>query len=335
MYKIAIVGLGSAGIFTLALLPPDIQKQTIVFEPSAIGGDLATQYSAVVANIPNSVIIEALRSIPAWSTEPFKELEKYKSEDCPLLLDVVRALRKSIAPALSLVAFHSAHVAAFQQIESGHWRLITSHGEYTAAKLVLCTGATPKVLDFPKPVIPLHAALSSALLPNYVTKEDTVVVFGTAHSGTLALKNLHSVGVSNLTGLYKGSVPFRYARDGFSEGIKQESAVIADSIVAEKWATLVSLDDFASAYRAVHAASAIVYAIGFERPRPTYTDMSGALRTLVHNGTEFHGVQNIYGFGIGFPAPYTSDGHIYPDVGFGGFIGAIKATLPSMLTFAS
>jgi hypothetical protein len=186
---------------------------------------------------------------------------------------------------------------------------------YEAQKLVLATGAAPKILDLPKPIIPLAAALTPALLQNYVTPADRVAVFGTAHSGTLALKNLRAAGVTRLTALHKGDTPFYFARDGHTEGVKQESATIADSILAEKWVTLVSLDDFAAAHRAAAEATAVVYAIGFERP-------------VVPTGT------NIYGFGIGFPAPYTApNGRTYPDVGFGGFVAAIKAALPSLLTF--
>lgn len=68
--KFAIIGLGPAGIFALALLPDSALKDTILFEPSAIGGDLATKYAAVIANIPKSQIVAAFKSVPRWESTP-------------------------------------------------------------------------------------------------------------------------------------------------------------------------------------------------------------------------------------------------------------------------
>jgi len=334
MYKIGIVGLGPAGILTLALLPETVYPSVIVFEPSAIGGDLATAYGSVIANIPKSVIVSAFQSVPRWSSATFPALDKYADDACPLLYDCVRTLRALIAPELAKVSYHSARVESYEALPSG-WKIKTTQGTlFEVQKLVLATGATPRTLDLPKPTIPLAVAFSPSALAHVVSQEDKIAVFGTAHSGTLVLKNLRACGVCALTGLYKGEKPFQYARDGFSEGIKQESATIADSIVAEGWATLVPLDDFARAHRAVAEATAVVYAIGFQRSVVTYTE-SGVLKTATHDGTGFGtGVKNLYGFGIGFPAPYTGpDGRQYPDVGFGGFVSAIKAVLPSLLTF--
>ena len=327
MYKIAIIGLGPAGIFTLSLLPTELLSEVIVFEPAAIGGALATDYGAVIANIPKSVIVDAFEKIPRWAGKPLKHLEKYAPTDCPVLNDVVRQLRELIAPDLTRIIFHSARVTGYKRTSASAWQLTTSSGLFEAQKLVLCIGATPKTLDLPKPIIPLSIALNPAALPNFVIPTDRIVVFGTAHSGTLALRNLRNAGVTALTGVYKGTTPFLFARDGFSEGIKQESATIADDLLAHSWATLLPNSDFATTYRAVYEATAVVYAIGFERPAPVYDDGAGDPKPLF-------GAQDVYGFGIGFPSTYTGpDGKLYPDVGFGGFINAIKAALPSLLTF--
>jgi len=332
MYKIAIVGLGPAGIFTLALLPSEILASTIVFEKAAIGGDLARHYSAVVANIPKSAIIDAFRSIPRWANAAFPFLEKYNDHDCPLLGDCVRQLRALIAPDLARAVFHIARINDYKQRDNGSWQLVSPIGLFETQKLILCTGAYPKTLDLPKPIIPLHIALNPKLLQDFVLPTDRIVVFGTAHSGTLALKNLRTAGVTSLTAIYKGTTPFVYARDGHSEGIKQESAAIADSIVTDGWAKTY---DFASSHRAVMEADSVVYAIGFERPVLIYIANDNTRKPFIHNSAtaEFN-VANVYGFGIGFPMPYTGpDGKQYPDVGFGGFIVAIKAALPAILSF--
>jgi cation diffusion facilitator CzcD-associated flavoprotein CzcO len=335
MYKIAIVGLGPAGIFTLALLPPELLPHTVIFESGAVGGALATSYGSVVANITRAVIESALRSVPRWSELSFPHLEKYVADVCPLLNDAIRQLRDLITPDLALTTFHTQQVQDFEYFPHRRiWQLKTSSKLFETQKVILCTGATPRIMDLPKPHIPLPIALDPVQIQKFVSPRDRIVVFGTAHSGTLILRNLRDAGVSSLTGIYKSAAPFQYARDGYSEGIKAESAAIADDLLANKWASLVNLDDFSATYRVVEKASFVVYAIGFERPTTTYL-MDGMRRAFFEGGGTADIDKNVWGFGIGYPSSYTSsDGKSYPDVGFGGFVSAIKAALPLMLTFA-
>jgi hypothetical protein len=205
-----------------------------------------------------------------------------------------------------------------------------------AQNVFLCTGTKPKTLDLPIPHIPLHVALNPSMLGNYITSTESVVLFGLSHSGTLILKNLKTLGCQKVTALYKGDKPFRYARDGDTEGIKQESAAIADEITAGAWGAhtpkLLCYDDFSAAYRAVSDATIAIYAIGFDKPKLQYKTESGEIKPLIHvpETGRFEGVLNLWGFGIGFPSLYTApNGRQYPDVGFGGFIDSIKASLPA------
>ena len=57
MFQVAIVGLGPAGIFTLASLPDDVLPETLILEQSCIGGDLSSYYSGVIANITKNEFI--------------------------------------------------------------------------------------------------------------------------------------------------------------------------------------------------------------------------------------------------------------------------------------
>ena len=328
VYTHAVVGLGPAGIFTLACIPKHALATTIVIEPQAVGGTLASHYGAVVANIPKSTILDALRKIPNWTAFPL--LEHYREEECPLLADVCRQIRELIAEDLARVTFRTKRMTALQVSPAG-WR-ITLEGEVLEAqKVFLCVGATPKTLDLPVPHIPLHVALNAPLLKHYISPADTIVVFGTSHSGTLILKHLKTIGCVRVTALHKGNTPFRFARDGDTEGIKQESAAIADEILMGVWGPntprLVSCDDFSAAYRAVLQATHVIYAVGFEKPTMRYTTMDGEERYLRFRPAtnDFEDVHNLWGFGIGFPSLYTgTHGNQYPDVGFGGFIDAIQ-----------
>jgi len=328
VYTHAIVGLGVAGILTLASIPKQFLATTVVIEPSAVGGALATSYGTVVANIPTSKILEAFRKIPNWTSFPL--LDKYGAEECPLLADTIKQMRMSIADDLSRVIHRTKRMTGLQQHGTG-WRIELDDELLEAQKVFLCTGTEPKTLDLPIPHIPLNIALNRESLAQYITPDEPIVVFGLSHSGTLILKNLKTIGCTKVVGLYKGSSPFRFARDGDTEGIKQESATIADEILANRWGTLtpelVSTDDFAKAYRRVTEAKVAIYAIGFEQPRVLYKTPSGEIRQCFFrpDTSDFAEVHNRWGIGIGFPGLYTApNGKRYPDVGFGGFIEAIQ-----------
>ena len=333
--KIAILGLGPAGIFALALLPETVLKDVVVFEPAAIGGDLATKYAAVIANIPKSQIVAAFKKIPRFESAAFPFLDPYVNDACPPLGVVAKQLRQLVLPLLKQITFHATKVTCFEHKDS-RWILKTQMNElFEVQNIFVCTGAEPKAMNLPLPTIPLSIALTPALLSAHVNSEDKVVVFGTAHSGTLVLKNLKEAGVSKITAVYKGPTPFVYARDGASEGIKAESATIADSIKAGEWLSqtpnLIPFDDFAAVYRAVHSSSAAIYACGFERSCLTITK-DGTEYLLKHNGAEFvDAPPGLYGFGIGFPSLYTgTDGKKYPDIGFAGFIDALLLVIQKL-----
>jgi len=328
MYTTAIVGLGIAGLLVLAHLNP---KDTLVLERGFIGGALATEYAHIVANIPAKLLIQALRRIPGCLDKPLPYLESYPSDDCPVLSDLVKQIKAVVKPALDVATHRSTEVQQIRQIEGG-WRLQTEVGVFEAKKVVICTGAKPVTMDLPIPHIPLSIALSPTL-SHLVDKDTKVVVFGTSHSGTLVLKALKNIGVTNVTAVHKGSVPFRFARDGDTEGIKQESAAIADAILAKSWnptPTFVSTEDVGGLHRALHTADAVIYSMGFG----TYMsfpvlDLCGVLIPV--NAVTSRTVPGLFGFGIGFPSMYTApNGNQYPDVGVSGFLDAITAAIPSL-----
>lgn len=343
MYSYAILGLGPAGLIALAHLPDDALRTTIAFEPACIGGDLAALYGTIRANIPKSVIRKALQSIPRWAEARLTHLDAYGDDECPRLSDAVKQIRVLAADLLRQIELHSVRVDGLEQRSDGGWRLHTCGGgagaHYDTKKLLLCTGARPKSLDLPIPAIPLSIALNAASLADYVVPAtDRVVVFGTAHSGTLVLKHLHDVGVREVTAVYKGDRPFRYFRDGDSEGIKQESERIADEIVGRAWGDatprLVQLDAMGDVYRALHRATYVIYALGFETPCWKYKVADGTEKILHYReGTSTFDVPNIWGFGMGYPTRYTApNGMQYADIGFGPFADAVRAVLPDLLT---
>ena len=335
----AIIGFGPAGMLTLACFPQSWLHNTVVFEPASLGGALTTQYGNVVANISKSQILNAFRQIPDYAESDFPLLATYADEACPKLSDVIKQMRSLIAPRLSQITLRTKKVTAIKgkgyPVGANGWQLTLGSESIHVSRVFLCTGAEPKTLDLPVPHIPLQIALNPTMLEQTLYPTDRIVVFGTAHSGTLVLKNLKNLGCSNVTAIYKGKTPFRYARDGDTEGIKQESAMIADEIQARAWETLtptlLNYDDFASTYRAIHSATSVIYATGFKTPEQHYmTDADATPQPLRFRPItkDFEATTNIWGFGIGYPGQYTApNGNVYSDVGFGGFIDAIKSVL--------
>jgi len=328
MYKIAIIGLGIAGLLLLAHLnAPDV----LVLERGAIGGALATEYGHIVANIPAASLLQSLRRIPSFKDVTLPYLESYAPDACPVLSDLVKQIKAVATPALNTATYRSTEVKHVQQIAGG-WRITCTDGMWEAQKVVLCTGASPVTMDLPIPHIPLPVALSPTL-SSFVEGSTKVVVFGTAHSGTLVLKALKDRGVKQVTAVHKGATPFHFARDGYTEGIKQESAAIADAILAKTWdpaPIFVSTDDVGGLHRALRTADALIYSMGFR------TNLSFPLLTLeghtIPVSTVASGsIPSLFGFGIGFPSKYTApNGNQYPDVGVAGFLDAITAALPAL-----
>lgn len=337
-----LVGLGPAGCIFLGCLPPEKLAQVIVFESGCIGGDLARHWGSVLANIPRSIIEPALRSVPAWKDARMELLERYGSNECPQLADAAQQIRALVTPLLTAVTLRSTHVTRVQQEHAG-WSLCAEDGtSYTVAKLILATGAAPRTMDIPKAHIPLEIALSEVRLREYLGSDacrKRFVVFGTSHSGTLILRNLRAVGCAgnHVTAVFKSPRPFYLARDGHTEGLKAESAEIADAIRRGDWGAatpqLVSAENMEALLRAVLEADYCVYATGFRVRVPPMFDMRGAPLAAKHDPVTGAIAPGVWGFGIGFPSQYkTNLGTLAADVGFAAFAAHIQANLAAILT---
>jgi thioredoxin reductase len=337
MFQLAIVGLGPAGIFTLASLPEDLLPETLILERSCIGGDLSSQYGSVIANITKEWFIKTFKTIPKWANQSYPELDTYKDTEAPKLADICKILRRLVKPDIQKAHLHTTALSNLVQTTDG-WNLVTPKETYQAKKVILCIGATPKTMDLPLPSIPLPIALSQDQLSHIVAPTDTIVVFGTSHSGTLVLRNLKNLGCTNVYAIYKGRDPFAISTnpamgsDGLrSEGLKLAGALVANEINKSEWGsftpTLVNYDDFSKIYRVLSKANAVIYAIGFEPRTFTYTNKTGTCGPITND------TPGIYGFGIGRPRMgKTAAGDVFVDIGFEGFIKAIQTELPGILS---
>lgn len=337
---LGVVGLGPAGCIFLASLPPAaLTSSTVVYDSGCIGGDLARLYGCVTANLTCDEIVCALRTVAAWKDADMTFLtDRYAPDKCPMLSDACAMIRQLVAPILTRLTVRTAHVQEIKQVGDG-WSVTTAaNGTDVFGKVVLCTGASPIQLDIPKSNIPLDIALCEEKLRSFVRPTDRVVVFGTAHSGTLILRNLKNVGVTNVTAVHKNEKPFSWARDGDTEGIKQESAIIADEIVAGTWGSstpaLVRLDTATCGFlRSLMECDHVIYGIGFQTRAPMILDSAGAkIDPRAYSVESAKLLDGLWGFGIGFPSKYTTPaGRQASDVGFGPFAAHIAKCLPAIL----
>ncbi len=330
--ELVVIGLGPAGCLFLASLPPEkLGSQILAIESGCIGGDLARLYGNVVANLTRTEMESAFRKIPQWSSiSEFKYFSNYQDTQCPLLSDVCKQLRELMTPILAKITVKFGSVGKLEKVEQG-WRIHTKTESIQTRKVILCTGANPVQMDLPKSVIPLEIALHKQNLANFISPDNSIVVFGTAHSGTLILRNLREIGCKKVSAIYKCDKPFRWAREGDTEGIKQDSAAIADEIVAGVWGaltpTLISLSDTGTMIRRVLEADYVVYAIGFESRHPTIDGCALSVNSETGNLAP-----GLWGFGIGFPSFYTTpNGKKAHDVGFGPFADHILQCLSAIL----
>ena len=327
MKQIVIIGAGAAGILLLLCLEKaGIQPEQItVIDPYFDGGDLMRKWSHIRSNTVWRQILEACPSRKAL-IEPFRSLVP---EQICELRHIASYLLFCVKPFLSNCNTKNTSATTATQTKTGQWsvQLKNSSTPIIADVLIVATGSEPKTMDLPFSCIPLDIALDPFTLGHYVTPDDNVLVFGTAHSGTLIVQNLLDKNVKTITNFYATPKPFYFARDGEYDGIKQEAATIADKILANTYPNveLVPITDIASVIRTTKRADKVIYATGFEKRESLglsmeYDGATGRLKNYT----------NAWGFGIAFPN-LADDGKHW-DVSVPSFMAHIQKQLPDILS---
>ena len=129
-YKYAIVGMGPAGILFLASLPKEELQHTLVLEANMIGGDLATEYGDVIANITNANILKTFMRVERWSyaENPFPLLSNEDEESCPKLSLVMKQMCQLILPDIKQTTFHNAKLIESEyNTTTARWQLKTDN----------------------------------------------------------------------------------------------------------------------------------------------------------------------------------------------------------------
>lgn len=339
VFQLAIVGTGGAGLLALLSIcrtqkirPCDI----VLIDPYHDGGDLQRKWSTVVSNTTWEQMLNVIEQkgfhrdhLP----EPWKSINPTHPTQLKHTIQLLRYCTKELVQECEIVFGLCIGLQQISEKDAVQVNVHDNQGQYEtyhALRVILTIGSEPRQDTYPISTIPLHAALDVKILANYIDQGCKVMVLGTAHSGTLVIRNLFNLGAS-VGAFYRTKQPFLFARDGEYDGVKQDSEKIADDILANKYSPQVSLYPITNTAQLVRwskKAHWIIYATGFERrkfPIPlTYDGATGKVDGFTH----------VWGFGIAFPnrAP---DG-IHWDVSLPAFASHIDAQIPKLLeTFYS
>ena len=336
MYDIGIIGYGIA---TLSLLLVLSQQQrplkVVIFDPFFDGGTLNRHYGSVRSN---TVWRQFLESVEKYCS-PI-QLQNLRSlhnpEEVTTLKELVTSFLKVVKSSTSAsnlqICFISREVKTIRENDIG-W-IYDNLPEYTSKILILNYGSKPRHLGYAKPSLQLDSVLNGSSLP--CLPGDKVLVFGTAHSGTLCLDRLKALNL-DITAIYHGSYPFKFARDGEYDGIKQDSALIADKLLQpQEQIKFISSADEDSVRAELLRTDWILYACGFIRANT-------CLKVINKDGQELdinkydantgliENTLNIFGYGIAYPNSNNIDGKTYYDVSLSSFMKHIEKNVENIL----
>jgi pyruvate/2-oxoglutarate dehydrogenase complex dihydrolipoamide dehydrogenase (E3) component len=322
MKKVCILGAGSAGLLFLHNLErngvsPD---QVILVDAQFCGGDMNAKWSCVRSN---TVWNQLLQAVPYPGTLPEKWSSIPGDEPCSLrhYIDYLKEVTKSY---LKQCELHCTVATKVWFDSKWYIQLKNQQVPLEADILILATGSEPKHLDLPYPSFSLCTALNKEKLEQVVQKGDHILVFGTAHSATLIVKNLLDCGAT-VTNFYATPKPFYFDRDGDYDGLKQDAAAIADKILAKELPVkMVSITDTVNVIRTTRKVDGVVYAIGFESRNPF------GLKDYDAQTGQISGYSNAWGFGIAYPNQ-ASDG-IHYDVSIPAFQAHMERQMPTILS---
>ena len=310
MYDILIIGGGVTGLLALASLQKDVSKIAII-DPYFDGGDLIQKYGGVQSNTPLSKTVNALKLLdPSYD---YSELPLDKT--APLHVHT-QLIQEFIKPKEYIQDYIES-----LSFEEKIWTLKSKDSTYLTRVVILCQGADAKILNCGIPTIRLEDALNKDSLKKLLKPTDSVLLFGTSHSGTLILENLEDLKVVT-TAIYKNKEPFLFAKDGVYDGIKEDAEFIATRILNNefKYVKLLNLLNVDQLIKVSKKATKAIYAIGF-KSRGIKISYNGEDR----DSTEYNsktgsilGCEGLWGFGIAYPSSAPDDIHV--DVGIISFV---------------
>jgi hypothetical protein len=341
MMEWAVVGGGPAGISTVGtLLDEGVSPDAILWIDPAFGaGDFGMLWGNVPSNTRIGDFSKMFTSCRSFAFDPnrkifaIQDLTDESWCDLHYVGDVLQAITATLRAQVTSIA---GLVTRCTSTRNG-WVLELRDGTTARARnLVLATGAQERRLEHAGiTTIPLEAALDRERLPALCTPDDTVAVFGSSHSGILALKILleHS-NARAIVNFYRS--PLRYAvplEDGrwlyYDTGLKGPVAAWAREKLSgndlphrlERF----PVNGNATPEQLARCTKAI-YAIGFDSRREPIVDGMTQLNHDPRTGIIGPG---LFGCGFAFPEIAADEfGELVPRVGLIRFARYLARVVP-------
>lgn len=331
--SICIVGGGTAGILVcLELLKRGLNPNKItVIDPFFDGGAIFRHWGAIQSNTTWKQIYEPMNEYSTAHAKIEELSKKYQPEDRIHLQDLGWLLNESIRPFFQDLNLILDKCTRIDQIDEG-WEIHTSSTKTKSKIVILCQGGQQKTIDFGKPVIPLEVALNPSELMRYIRPNQSVAVFGLAHSGTLVCKHLLDLD-AKVYAIHKYTKPFLYERDGEYDGIKQESAEIADRLLQENpdRFEFVQYGDTRKLVKLLGKVHWVIASLGFEAsPIQIYRNDGSLLPWHIYNPDTAELAPSLYGFGLAYPGVTRINERLFKDVSIPSFLQQIKRCLPNL-----
>lgn len=310
MYDILIIGGGITGLLAYSALK---ETNIAIIDPYFDGGDLIQKYGSVQSNTPLSKTVNALKLLDP--TYEYKNNDYPEDKTAPLYIHT-QLVQEFVKPKDCIQDFVES-----LSFENNIWSVKTKDNIYLTKVILLCQGSNPKILNCGIPTIRLEDALNKDSLKRFIRSNDTVLVFGTSHSGTLVLQNLEDLKIVT-TAVHKNVKPFLFAKDGEYDGIKEEAEFIAEKILKNEFSyvKLLHLQQVDQLIRVSKKATKAIYATGFESRniKITYNNEIKDSSLYDKKTGVILGCEGVWGFGIAYPSSAPDDIHV--DVGIISFV---------------
>ena len=204
------------------------------------------------------------------------------------------------------------------------WTLKGNIQKIHAKKVILATGAHPKQLDYPLPVISSDQALDKGKLATYVDNTDTIAVFGGMHSALLIVKYLTELGVKQIINFYTTPYFFRIPGAESLEGVTKQWV---ENILEKNPPSNLTRISYTqeNVEQILPACNKAIYAIGYERDIPSINGTT----TITFDEKTGIIAPHLYGIGIAFPKTITQrSGKKVAINGFNVFVNQARYFIP-------
>ncbi|MCL9781727.1 FAD-dependent oxidoreductase [Vibrio sp. S4M6] len=342
-YQWLVLGAGPAGVAVVGnLLENGIAPSEIIWvDPYFQSGDFGRLWGEVSGNTKVRDFLNYFNALKTFRNllqkQHFPVFDKSLDSIC-LLGEIAEPLTWLTNQLRLKVNIHQGWV---EQIENkGHTNIIAMKdgASIAAKKIVLCTGANPKYLDFPSAPqrIDLETALSPAKLAQAVDGNDRVAVFGSSHSAIIIIRQLHELGVQRIDNFYRNSLRFAVPMEGWTlydnTGLKADTARWAIDTLCHNCPDHIvrHVSNEQNIQRFLPECSKVIYATGFERRSPSFSAIDANQYDC------FTGIiaPGVFGAGLAYPLKIrTPLGDSEFDIGLWKFMKGMQKVLPIWLKY--